>query len=189
VTLYEVLAGELPFYDDDPLRLLEMHVRQRPTPLSNKRPDLPDSVIEIVHTCLAKKRENRYADAMALRDALELSLRDLLSIRPGGQSSGNFASARPFVIVSVGDEAVTRVISDVMTRAGIGVRIVRSGGEVVSQLAAEQARAAFVSAEIAPSIPSEARVRPLYVADRAMGEDKLRTLLAQVISSNQEFPT
>jgi hypothetical protein len=59
VMLYEMLSGRLPFYDDNPVSLLVMHL-QAPVPdLSEIRPDLT-SFAKVIIRMLNKQPEKRY---------------------------------------------------------------------------------------------------------------------------------
>lgn len=71
VTWYELLAGELPFEADNALAWSHAHMALRPVPLTERRPELPAEIAEIVMRLLEKDPEARYPDARALRVALE----------------------------------------------------------------------------------------------------------------------
>jgi len=67
VTLYELLAGVLPFDTTDPLELVHSHVARAPRPLRELRPDVPDVVTQIVTNLLSKEPEERYQTAASLK--------------------------------------------------------------------------------------------------------------------------
>lgn len=69
-TLYFLLSGKLPFDADNAVRLIAAVMSSAPTPLVKHRPDIPEAVNVLVMRCLARKREERFADYGALRDAL-----------------------------------------------------------------------------------------------------------------------
>lgn len=74
VILYELLAGTLPFPQDnigDVLFAITMHGAPA---LDRLRPELGSELAKVVARALAAKREDRYADALALRDALLAAL-------------------------------------------------------------------------------------------------------------------
>lgn len=71
VTWYELLAGELPFEADNALAWSHAHMARRPVPLTERRPELPPELAEIVMRLLEKDPEARYPDARTLRVALE----------------------------------------------------------------------------------------------------------------------
>ncbi len=76
VTMYELLAGALPFGDVSVAELAAAIVRDPPKPVNELRPDVPRAVAAIVDKCLQKNPRDRYADAAALRDALVAALVD-----------------------------------------------------------------------------------------------------------------
>ncbi len=70
VVLYEMLAGVRPFRGRADQALLAATLSADPAPFSEVRTDVPPDVEAIVHTLLAKRPGDRYADAAALLDAL-----------------------------------------------------------------------------------------------------------------------
>ena len=77
VTFYHVLAGHPPFQGDTPLSIAIQHVRNEPERLESVRPDVPEGLCRIIHKLLAKRPEDRYAEASeVLRDLRELSQAD-----------------------------------------------------------------------------------------------------------------
>ena len=71
VLAYELLAGELPWGDGvDALGLLSKLLTEDPTPLDERRPDVPAGVARVVARALAKKRDDRFPTMRAVVDAL-----------------------------------------------------------------------------------------------------------------------
>jgi eukaryotic-like serine/threonine-protein kinase len=72
VLMYESLTGELPIRAENRRDLLDLHQRQVPTGLREKRPDLgiPGALDRLVMQCLEKRIGDRPVSAMALGDAL-----------------------------------------------------------------------------------------------------------------------
>lgn len=63
VTCYYLLTGKAPFDGDSPLTIAVKHLNEEPTPLAEIRPDIPKRVTDLVHRMMAKKREDRPANA------------------------------------------------------------------------------------------------------------------------------
>jgi PAS domain S-box-containing protein len=63
VTLYEMLAGDLPFMASDPMEWVHCHIARQPTPLSERLTDVPTPISAIVLKLLAKTAEERYQTA------------------------------------------------------------------------------------------------------------------------------
>jgi CheY-like chemotaxis protein len=61
VTLYQMLAGRLPFIaeDDDPMSVVALHVRQAPVALRRLDPSLPPALDTLVQRTLKKRAVNR----------------------------------------------------------------------------------------------------------------------------------
>ena len=67
ITLYEVLAGRLPFTATSELEWLHCHIGLAPFDLKEACPDCPRAVTEIVMKLLAKAPEDRYQSATGFR--------------------------------------------------------------------------------------------------------------------------
>jgi serine/threonine protein kinase len=73
VILYQLVCGEVPFKSANFVALLTKQVSEEPTPPRERRPDLtiPPGLELIILHCLTKRREDRYATAAEVADALE----------------------------------------------------------------------------------------------------------------------
>jgi beta-lactam-binding protein with PASTA domain/tRNA A-37 threonylcarbamoyl transferase component Bud32 len=69
--LYELLAGRPPFIGDSPVAVAYQHVREQAAPPSEHDADLPPAVDAIVMKALAKRLEDRYQSAAAMRSDIE----------------------------------------------------------------------------------------------------------------------
>ena len=69
--LYELLTGRPPFVGDSPVAVAYQHVREPATPPSDHDTDLPPEVDAIVMKALAKRLEDRYQSAAAMRTDIE----------------------------------------------------------------------------------------------------------------------
>jgi serine/threonine-protein kinase len=73
VMLYEMLSGDIPFYDDDLVKFAHKHFYEPPRPLSTAktRELVPPELEAIVMRLLEKKPESRFASAREVVDALK----------------------------------------------------------------------------------------------------------------------
>ncbi|WP_148615465.1 Stk1 family PASTA domain-containing Ser/Thr kinase [Nocardioides rubriscoriae] len=72
--LYELLTGRPPFVGDSPVAVAYQHVREQADPPSDHDTDLPPAVDAIVMKSLAKRLEDRYQSAAAMRADIEAYL-------------------------------------------------------------------------------------------------------------------
>ena len=72
VLMYEALTGELPITAQSRRELLDLHQRQIPAPMRQKRPDLdiPDALDQVVMKCLKKRINDRPKGAEELESML-----------------------------------------------------------------------------------------------------------------------
>jgi len=70
MVFYKMIAGKLPFKSKAPLALMYMHVNKTPQSPDVINPLTPPWLRDIILTCIAKKPEDRFGSAYALRDAL-----------------------------------------------------------------------------------------------------------------------
>ncbi|MGH7726985.1 MAG: protein kinase domain-containing protein [Candidatus Eiseniibacteriota bacterium] len=71
VVLYEALSGVRPFSAETPVKVLFQHLEGSSVPLAERMPSLPAGVCAFVHRAMARNPEDRPADAVAMRAALE----------------------------------------------------------------------------------------------------------------------
>ena len=69
--LYELLAGRPPFVGDSPVSVAYQHVREQAAPPSTHDTSLPPAIDAIVMKSLAKRVEDRYQSAAAMRTDIE----------------------------------------------------------------------------------------------------------------------
>ena len=77
VTLYQLLAGQLPFRADSMATLMYKIANEPPTPLSAVRPDLPPSLERVVSRTLQKDPDERFASGTELAAALRKCVLDI----------------------------------------------------------------------------------------------------------------
>ena len=92
---YQMLAGETPFVAANTPAMLMKHVGERPVPIAQRRRGLPTGLAMAIDRALAKRREDRWPDAAAFRDALAAPERPAPSERQGARPSVRLPSAVP----------------------------------------------------------------------------------------------
>jgi serine/threonine protein kinase/Tol biopolymer transport system component len=74
VMLFEMATGKRPFESDTPYSIAVMQVTQQPPAPRSINPDIPGGVEQIIYKTMSKRREDRYPNAVAFADALEMTL-------------------------------------------------------------------------------------------------------------------
>ncbi|WP_370617051.1 Stk1 family PASTA domain-containing Ser/Thr kinase [Mumia sp. Pv 4-285] len=69
--LYELLTGRPPFQGDSPLSVALQHVREQAPPPSAFNPEVTPAIDRVVATALAKRTDERYQSAAAMRSDIE----------------------------------------------------------------------------------------------------------------------
>ncbi len=69
-TLYTLLTGKAPFEGTNAVQVVAAVLDKMPALVTEHRKDVPAALAEVITRCMAKKREERFADYAALRDAL-----------------------------------------------------------------------------------------------------------------------
>jgi WD40 repeat protein/serine/threonine protein kinase len=69
-TLYHLLAGSVPFPNGTFLDKVVRHATQKPTPISQLRPELPSGLVRVVERMMAKLPEQRYQTPAEVAQAL-----------------------------------------------------------------------------------------------------------------------
>ena len=77
LVLYECLAGEVPFRGENDQATAVARLQRDPTPLNGIRPDIPSTVVSVIHKMLRRRPENRFESCTEVSDALERALRHL----------------------------------------------------------------------------------------------------------------
>jgi serine/threonine protein kinase/tetratricopeptide (TPR) repeat protein len=73
--LYEMVTGERPFHRETEPQTLAAIIEAEPKPIASLNPKVPAALGTIVHRCLAKKPEKRYASTQELARSLK-AIRD-----------------------------------------------------------------------------------------------------------------
>src|SRR6185436_9742469 len=71
VVAYQMLVGEPPFVANSTPAMLVKHISERPTPVSQRRSDVPQDLARAVMMCLEKDPAGRFTSAGAMVTALD----------------------------------------------------------------------------------------------------------------------
>jgi serine/threonine-protein kinase len=190
VVLYEMLAGERPFPAENLTTLVYQILHTEPKPLSQIRPDLSAEAQDLVHRCLAKKKEDRPANLRAFlkelsrlspaspRDSLptlvafpleaaperEAEPRSLAAASDPATRPAAAVSSAPTVIVERrGGAAFLVALAALLLAASALIYVVRQ--TTASAPAAQRAPAPAPAKPAAPlALPSPEPARPLVTA-------------------------
>jgi serine/threonine-protein kinase len=139
-TLYDLLAGEPPFVQDETGNVLLKVLIQEPVPLRIKAPGVPEALDVIVGKCLNKEPHQRYASAAELARDLDRFLnRERVLARRLGLVTRLYWRGRRNKPMAV---AVVALVLSLLAFAGYGVRttIVGRRDEAIARKRAELAR-------------------------------------------------
>jgi serine/threonine-protein kinase len=75
IMLYELAAGDRPFHGDSPAALLSSILKDHPTPVGDRRSDLPGDVSRLIDRCLEKEPRNRVQTAAEILTELRICRR------------------------------------------------------------------------------------------------------------------
>ncbi|MVP00589.1 protein kinase domain-containing protein [Paenibacillus lutrae] len=119
VTLYEQLAGRLPYAAKDALGWSHAHMAQSPAPLPGSHGRIPQRLADIVMRLLAKDPAERFGSAAEVRAALQAVAADELCA-PSEPVPGQAA-------LHAGDHGARRVEAAQALRAGTSPRELQAG--------------------------------------------------------------
>ncbi|MBE9028690.1 PAS domain-containing protein [filamentous cyanobacterium LEGE 11480] len=123
VTLYELLAGELPFQSNDPMGLIHCHIAKTPVPTCALSAAIPKPLSDIVLKLMAKNAEDRYQSALGLKYDLQQCLHQWeTSGRIEGVELGQRDLCDRFIIPEklYGREAEVKTLLDAFERVAQG---------------------------------------------------------------------
>jgi serine/threonine-protein kinase len=103
--LYQLLAGEAPFVDDDAVVVMAKHIREAPTPVRRAAPEqpIPARLERAVMRSLAKDPSRRFQSAQAFIDELEACIPAVAELRAGsGPYERFFGDTSPGIVVASG---------------------------------------------------------------------------------------
>jgi predicted ATPase len=144
VVLYELAAGRPPFGEDSMTATLVAIMTREPAPLSRLVPHAPDALCRVVERALRKERDERFATAAEMAEALEAVGRapgqsgEVGAVIPAGQTSYGYTTVR----LSAGGEvsAAPAPPTNLSPRTSALIGRGRELAEVVSALRAPEAR-------------------------------------------------
>lgn len=96
IVLYQLLTGLLPYQGTTPLEVIVKHSNDPPPDPRKLNPALPDQIVAVIETALAKDPNERFQTASALSRAAQQVLAEVVSLpRSGisGPQAGNMARA------------------------------------------------------------------------------------------------
>lgn len=79
ITFYELLTGQLPFNNSDPLDLVHCHLAKYPISPHEINSDIPEIISQIILKMMAKNSEERYQSAWGIKADLERCYQQLQS--------------------------------------------------------------------------------------------------------------
>ncbi len=97
ISYYQALTGKLPYRASSVFEYLRKHLTETPTPVTSICAGVPPSVRNVVDRAMAKRREDRYADAASLVADLERVLREESVAAPASPHAPRSAEAAAFV--------------------------------------------------------------------------------------------
>lgn len=77
VILYEMTTGRVPFNAETPIAIVFKHIEEPLPPPSLINPNIPDELEVVIQKALAKKPDERYANAGEMVQALQMALADV----------------------------------------------------------------------------------------------------------------
>ena len=94
IVLYQLLTGLLPYQGTTPLQVIVKHSNDPPPDPRQLNPALPDQIVAVIDTVLAKDPKERFQTASALSRAAQQALAEIVSL-PRSAISGQQAGSIP----------------------------------------------------------------------------------------------
>ena len=102
VVLYQMLAGRVPFYADNPLELLQAIYHEQPKPLCHTHRHFPPIADQIIARALHKQPQGRYPSMAVFAQDLEAAREAFLQAKMDSSAMGTQISDAPIAIPPVG---------------------------------------------------------------------------------------
>ncbi|MGL5915830.1 MAG: Stk1 family PASTA domain-containing Ser/Thr kinase, partial [Culicoidibacterales bacterium] len=74
VVLFEMLTGELPFEGESAVNIVLKHLKDDLPDIQEKNPQVPNSLVNVIHRATAKEKIHRYPNAEAMANDLQTAL-------------------------------------------------------------------------------------------------------------------
>ncbi len=94
-SLYHLISGHQAFPGDSPIERLGRRINNRPVPVTDRRPDLPSSLVTVLDKLLATKPQDRYQTAAEAAEALQGLIRPRKSPHPAAAPTAPRKPAPP----------------------------------------------------------------------------------------------
>ncbi|MDI6733453.1 MAG: serine/threonine-protein kinase [Planctomycetota bacterium] len=119
VTLYHMLSGKRPFEGDTTVSIILKHINEKPPPLRQITPEIPETVSSIVHKMLEKDPDKRYQSTDELIDDITSAYNKI---------SAEDSNARTITALTVPQKPVKKLINwKIVVGAGIVAMIIMIG--------------------------------------------------------------
>ncbi|MDD3589594.1 MAG: serine/threonine-protein kinase [Thermoguttaceae bacterium] len=92
ITAYRMLTGSAPFYGETPLAVVLKHLNERPRPITEVRPEVPDALAKLVHRMLEKNPNDRQESMDVLLSELRAARRSYVAQLSSDGASSSVAS-------------------------------------------------------------------------------------------------
>jgi signal transduction histidine kinase/serine/threonine protein kinase len=80
ITFYELITGQLPFNSNSAMEWVHSHIAQQAALISDIKPEIPQTISNIVGKLIAKNAEDRYQTTLGLKHDLEKCLNQIKDV-------------------------------------------------------------------------------------------------------------
>jgi eukaryotic-like serine/threonine-protein kinase len=168
---YHLLAGRPPFTGETPLTVAVQHLNDKPRPLREHRPDLPAAVNNLVMQMMAKRRDDRYADAQTVLTDIK-SLQKQLAGKDDPSSEMLLSTSQPSRRLRLPSaRMLDRPLKQQLLRLGLAGLLVLAAGAGIgwTQRLGDPFRTPLPPGQTVPQQPS---IEAQYFHAMVQGEDE-----------------
>jgi len=168
---YHMLAGRPPFTGESPLAVAVQHLNDKPRSLKEHRPDLPAAVCNLVMQMMAKRREDRYADAQTILTDIK-SLQKQLAGKDAGSSELLLGTSQPSRRLKLPSaRLLDRPLRQQLLRLGLSGVVVLAAGAGIGWT--QRLRDPFLAPLPPPvEVPQQATISGQYFHAMVQGNDE-----------------